>query len=456
MQHVQLLIDRAKQSQQKIEYYSQRQIDRMLQAIVWSCCQDSIAKSIAEEAVQETGMGNIAGKYLKMSVKIRAALFDILPDASVGIIESIPERNLVKIAKPVGVIAAIAPCTNCEATPVIKTINAIKGRNSVVLAPHPRAKKINFRIVQLMRQALTAIGEPADLIQTLEQPSIEDTKYLMQHSDLVLATGGAAMVKAAYTSGTPALGVGVGNAVITVDHSAEIAFAAEKIAFSKTLDMSTSCSSDNAVLAFDVIYDQLLKQLQHQGGYLVSPQQKQAIANVLWHNGTLNPKVLARPVQKLCVAAGFEVADDRKFIIVPCTEAGSSELFSGEKMAPVLALYRVSNIAAAIAMTNNIQNYQGSGHSCGIYSHNNENIQQLALQTKTSRVMVNQPQAASNSGNLWNGMRQTFSLGCGFWGGNSSNENINWRHLVNITYVSKPLKHPKKLPPDSELFKDVL
>ncbi len=311
-------------------------------------------------------------------------------------------------------------------------------------------------ICEYMREALVAYGAPADLVIAIETPSVEKTNELMKQCDRVLATGGAAMVTAAYSSGTPALGVGVGNAVITDDDSANLDEAAEKIRISKTLDLAASCSSDNSVLLFDSIYSETLAKLEAQGGYVVSAEEKVLLQNTLWEDGHLNTAIVAQSAEKIASMAKINLPAGKTFLIVPETGAGADYPFSGEKLSVVMALYRVKDIDEAIALTNQIQKYQGQGHSCGIYSNNDANILKLALATKTSRVMVNQPQAPSNSGNLWNGMRQTFSLGCGSWGGNSTNSNVTWRDLINETWVSKPLVTPKVLPSDEELFGDVI
>jgi len=450
------MIERARAAQAIIADYNQEQINELIKAMVWSCCQPGVAEDIATHTVEETQLGDYNGKYLKIFVKTRAALMDIIDDKSIGVIEEDKERNIVKIAKPVGVIGALSPSTNPEATPVIKGINAVKGRNAIIIAPHPRAKLTNKMIVDNMRTALEKMGAPADLVQSIDVPSLEKTEELMQQCDLILATGGPAMVKAAYSSGTPALGVGAGNAVITVDDSADLDEAAEKIRISKTLDLAASCSSDNSVIAFEAIHDELRDKLIAEGGHVVNAEEADKIASVLWEDGALNPKAVVLRPQVLCSMAGVDIPDDRLFLIVPETGVGHQNPFSGEKLSAIMAFYKVKDIDDAIDLTNRIQAYQGMGHSCGIYSNNDENIIALASGTKTSRVMVNQPQAPSNSGNLWNGMRQTFSLGCGTWGGNSTNENINWRHLVNITWVSKPLATPKVLPADEELFGDII
>jgi sulfoacetaldehyde dehydrogenase len=453
---VQALVERSRKAQAQIENYTQEQVDELIRAMVWAVARPGVAEKIAKFTVEESQLGNYDGKFLKISRKTRAALMDIIDDKSVGIIEEDKARNLIKIAKPVGVIGALSPSTNPEATPVIKAISAVKGRNSIIVAPHPRAKLTNKMICDLMRKAIVACGAPADLVIAIETPSVEKTNELMKQCDRVLATGGSAMVTAAYSSGTPALGVGVGNAVITVDDTANLDEAAEKIRISKTLDLAASCSSDNSVLLFDSIYSVALAKLEAQGGYLVSPEEKKRLQNTLWEDDHLNTAIVAQPAEKIAAMAEINLPAGKTFFIVPETGAGKDYPFSGEKLSVVMALYRVKDIDEAIAMTNKIQAYQGQGHSCGIYSNSDANILKLAMATKTSRVMVNQPQAPSNSGNLWNGMRQTFSLGCGSWGGNGTNNNITWRDLINETWVSKPLATAKVIPSDDALFGSVI
>ena len=456
-QEVAALIARSRAAQAEIENYTQEQVDRLIRGMVWAVAREDVAEKIAQHTVDETQLGNYDGKYLKIFRKTRATLMDIIDDKSVGVIEEDRERNIVKIAKPIGVIGALSPSTNPEATPVIKAISAVKGRNSIIICPHPRAKITNKLICDLMREALVKLGAPADLVIPIETPSVEKTNEVMKQCDRVLATGGGPMVHAAYSSGTPALGVGVGNAVITVDDTADLDDAAEKIRISKTLDLAASCSSDNSVVLLDSIYDAMLEKLVHQGGHVLNLEEKAKLQAVLWKDGILNAAIVAQPAEKIAGMAGIELPEGRRFLIIPETGWGPEFPFSGEKLTVTMTLYRARDIDHAIEITNGVQGYQGRGHSCGIYSTSDENIMKLANATYTSRVMVNQPQSASNSGNLWNGMRQTFSLGCGSWGGNSTNNNITWRDLINETWVSKPLAKTKELPSDEELFgKDVI
>ena len=450
------LVARSRAAQAQIENYTQDQVDALIRAMVWAVAKPGVAEMIAQHTVDETQLGNYDGKYLKIFRKTRATLMDIIDDKSVGVIEEDKARNIVKIAKPVGVIGALSPSTNPEATPVIKAISAVKGRNSIIVAPHPRAKLTNKLICDLMREAIVKMGAPADLVLSIDTPSVNKTNELMIQCDRVLATGGGAMVTAAYSSGTPALGVGVGNAAITVDETADLDDAAEKIRMSKTLDLAASCSSDNSVILVDAIYDAMLAKLEAKGGFVLDKDAADKFQKVLWTDGHINAKVVAQPPQFIADFAGFDIPEGTQFFIIPETGHGPDHPFSGEKMTVAMALYRAKDIDEAIKLTNDIQSYQGQGHSCGIYSQSDANIMKLANATRTSRVMVNQPQSASNSGNLWNGMRQTFSLGCGSWGGNGTNNNITWRDLINETWVSKPLATPKVLPSDDVLFGDVI
>ncbi|MBE9538569.1 MAG: aldehyde dehydrogenase family protein [Proteobacteria bacterium] len=453
---IKILTDRARVAQQLVEGYSQEQVDELITAMVWSVARSGPAEKIARLAVEETRLGNYEGKLTKMASKCRAALADIIHDKSVGVIEADDERNLIKIAKPIGVVGALTPTTHPEASPVVKAIAAVKGRNAIIIAPHPRGKKTCQLVCEYMRDALEACGAPRDLIINMEDPTLEHTGELMKQVDVVLATGGGAMVKAAYSSGTPAFGVGAGNAVIIVDETADIDDAVTKIHSSKTFDLAASCSADNTVIGVEDIYAELVEKLQAQGGYLASDTEYQMLAETLWSDGHLNPDIIAQSAQRIGELAGISIPQDKSFIMVPESGYGPEHPFSGEKLSVVMALYKVENLKAAIELTNNIQEYSGYGHSCGLFTSSDQNVLELALGTKTSRVMVNQPQASSNSGALWNGMRQTFSLGCGSWGGNVTTENITWRHLVNITWVSKPLATPKTLPSDEELFGAVM
>lgn len=448
------LMDRARKAQSIADSYSQEKVDELIKAIAWAVVKEENSKKISELAIEESKLGYYDAKYIKLQKKVRGALRDIKDVKSVGVIETDEAKGLIKIAKPVGVIGAIVPCTNPEATPVIKAMFAIKGRNAVVFSPHPRTKKTNKLIVDIMRDVLKRHGAPEDLLITVENPTLDISNEVMKQCDLVLATGGTPMVRTAYSSGKPAYGVGTGNAVVVVDETADIADAAKKIMTSKTFDYATSCSADNSVVIQEGLYDKLVEALIKEGGYLVSGEEKVKLQNTMWVDGHLNPDIIAQPAKKIAALAGIEIGDDRKFIMVPETGIGKEYPFSGEKLSVVVTLFKYGSFEEAVDRVNKITGYMGKGHSCGIHSFNEDHIMELALKTKTSRMMVRQATSAGNSGNWDNGMPFTLTLGCGTWGGNISSENVTWKHMINTTWVSSPIQ--PVIPTDEELFGEIM
>lgn len=436
------LIKKARAAQTQIAEYSQAQIDQLTTAIAWSVLGQDRAESLAHLAVDEGGFGNYRDKVTKIRNRIIGTLADIATVKTVGIVEEIPERGLIKIAKPVGIVAALIPTTGPDATPPLKTLLALKGRNAIIIAAHPRTQKTSALVVDYMREACLKVGAPADLIQLIEQPSLAKTQELMRQADLIVATGGEAMVKAAYSSGTPAYGVGVGNSVHVVDETADIEDAAKSIAAAKTFDYATSCLADNAVVANGSIYQPLLSALQAGGGYLCNAEEKTRLQKLMWpEKGAAIPSVqiIAKSAEHIAQLAGIALPDDKQFLIVEESGVGPDHPFSGEKLSVVLAFYRYEGgIAHAIAQVNAITDYQGHGHTCGIHSHSEENIMALAANTKTARVMVNQS-LNEGAGSPRNGLPYTLSLSCGTWGGNITTENVNARHFVNLSWVSRPI-----------------
>lgn len=448
------LIQRAKKAQEIAATYTQEKVDTLVKAIAWDIVKEENAKKIAALAFEESQLGNYEGKYAKLMKKVRGALRDMKDAKTVGEIERDEAKGIIKYAKPVGVIGALVPCTNPEATPVIKAMNSIKGRNAIIFAPHPRTKKTNSMIVKIMRDTLKKFDAPEDLIITIEVPSLELSGELMAQCDLVVATGGAGMVKSAYSSGTPAYGVGAGNAVVIVDETADIKDAAHKIMLSKTFDLATSCSSDNSIVVLDEIYDELLKTLQNEGGYLTNKDEKAKLEKTIWPDGHLSRAIVAQPAGKIADLAGITLPSEKSFIMVEEDGVGSDHPFSGEKMSVVLAVYKVKNFEEAVAKVNEITGYQGTGHSCGIHTTDDSRLEVLGNQVKVSRIMVRQPQCYGNSGNWDNGMPFTLTLGCGTWGGNIVSENITYKHFINTTWVSTPIK--EAIPSDEELFGDIM
>ncbi len=445
------LVTRARAAQAVAENFTQEQVDELMTAVVWDIVRDGPAQEISKLAVDESNMGNYESKYAKLMVKLKGALRDMRGEKSMGVIEVDDKKGIMKVAKPVGVVGGILPCTNPEATPVLKAIMSIKTRNAIILAPHPRTKKTNTLIVNIMRATLKQYGVPEDLVIGIEDPTLDSTTELMKQVDLVIATGGGALVKAAYSSGKPAYGVGQGNACVVVDETADLKDAANKIMRSKTFDHATSCSTENSLVVHESVYDELIKNLKAEGGYLVNAEEKAKLQQGMWVDGHLNGATIAQPVQTIATVSGLTIPEDRKFIMVEETGIGPDYPFSGEKLSMVVTIFKYGkDFQEAIDKVNAITNYHGRGHSCGIHSFNEDHILALSLQTKTSRIMVRQPQCLANSGAWTNGMPMTLSLGCGTWGGNISSDNITWRKLINVTWVSKPID--PVMPSDEELF----
>jgi sulfoacetaldehyde dehydrogenase len=398
-------------------------------------------------------MGIYKDKLVKHQKKTLGALRDLHGLKTVGLIEEDPELGLLKYAKPVGVIGALTPVTNASATLPGNCLPMLKTRNAVIFASHPRAKKTCKLNVEVMRKGLEQVGVPADLIQCIEEPSIDLTQELMREVDLVIATGGAGMVKAAYSSGKPAYGVVAGNAVTIVDETANLDAAAKKIFLGKTFDFATSCSSENSVVIQGSIFDVFIEKLKVNGGYLCSAEEKKKLQKAMWPDGKhLNKDIVAQSPEVIAKIAKFKIPENTKFIMVLGEKIGPGDLFSGEKLSIVLTVWKYSEFQDAIEYVQKITAYSGAGHSCGIHTTKEEHVRKLGEQASVSRIMVNQPQSYGNSGNYDNGMPITLTLGCGTWGNNITTENIYWKHFLNITWVSKLIA--PVIPEEDELFGD--
>jgi sulfoacetaldehyde dehydrogenase len=449
-QYAQELLQKARAAMKAIEDYDQATIDRLCQAVGWATANEKTFTRLAQMGVDESGLGDRKGRPGKR-FKITGILRDVLRQKSMGIIEEIPAKGIAKYAKPVGVIACLVPTTNPALTPPGNGIYALKCKNAIIFAPHPRSKKTSFETVSVMREALKRQGVPEDIFQCVERPSIPLSQELMAICDMTIATGGAAMVNAAYSSGKPAYGVGPGNSTMVVDDSADIEEAARNTRISKTSDFGSGCSADGNLVVADSVYDKFLTQLQSEGGYLATDEEKKMLETALWGPaGHRTIDTVAQPAVKIAKIAGFDIPDDKKFIIVKQDKIGKEHLFSSEKLCVVLAIYKYSGFGDALEMVRQIYEVGGKGHSCGIYSFNDEHIHQLALTAPVSRMMVRQPQSKANAGAFNNGMPMTSSLGCGTWGGNITSENISLKHYMNTTWVSRPIAEDRPL--DEEIF----
>ena len=449
-QCAQELLGKARRAMSAIEEYDQVRIDRLCQAVGWATANEKTFTRLAYMSVDESGLGDRQGRPNKR-FKIMGILRDALRQKSMGVIEEIPEKGIVKYAKPAGVIASLVPVTNAALTEAGNGIYALKCKDAIIFSPHPASWKTTNEMVRIMRAALKKQGAPEDLFQCIEKPSIPLAQELMAICDLTIATGGPAMVRAAYSSGKPAYGVGAGNATMVIDETANIEEAARNTRLSKTSDNGSGCSADGNLLVEVSIYDRFLEQLQKEGGYLVSEEEKQKLQSAMWDaEGHRTAPTIARPAAKMAEIAGFAIPDDKRFLIVKEEHIGKEHLFSSEKLSPVLAIFKYSGFENALAMMKQIYEVGGKGHSCGIYSFDDEHIHKLAMVAPVSRIMVRQPQSKANAGAFNNGMPMTSSMGCGFWGGNITNENISLKHYMNVTWVSRPIAEDR--PSEAELF----
>ena len=441
---------RARKALAIIETYDQAKVDRLCQAVAWAVANKRTFTRLVAEGIAESGLGDAESRMGKR-MKIRGVLRDALRQKSVGVIEEIPEKGIVKYGKPVGVIACIVPTTNPDLTPAGNAIYAIKARDVVIFSPHPRSKKTSYETVRLMREALEREGAPADILQCLTRVNIPMSQALMARADLIIATGGQPMVRAAYSSGTPAYGVGAGNSTMIIDETANIEEAARNSRLSKTSDFGSGCSADGNLIIESSIFDRMLAQLVKEGGHLASDHEKALLKKAMWDDEAhRTPNTVAIAPQQLAKIAGFSIPADRKFLIVHGDGIGRQHLYSGEKLTTLLAVYKYTGFDQALSMMKAVYEVGGKGHSCGIYSFDQRHIDALARAAPVSRIMVRQPQSKANAGAFNNGMPMTSSLGCGTWGGNIVSENVHLKHYLNTTWVSVPIKEDK--PSDEELF----
>ena len=446
------LMTHARAAMHAISNCPQERIDELVTAIAWSLYKPENARRIAELAVQDTGIGNVEDKVTKNQRKTFGTLRDLMRVKTVGIIENSPERGLVKYAKPVGVVAAITPSTNPSATPVNKSMMALKGGNAIILAPSPAGWKTTSTTVDLMRSALDKVGAPTDLVQVLPAPvSRNMTKLLLEAADLVVATGSARNVQSAYTSGTPSIGVGSGNVPVIIDETANLPDAVQKIKASKTFDNATSCSSENSLVILDSIYEAAIDALVEAGAYRVPPDRKAAVRQTLWHEGKLSRDLIARDPDVLARGLGLgSQAEQSSFFLIEEDAFDPDSPFADEKLSLLLTVYKARDFDHAVKLVTNILQINGRGHSCGIHTSVQERAARLAQEMEVVRVLVNQAHTFGNGGSFNNAMPFTLSMGCGTWGGNSISENLNYRHFINTTHLVTTIQEDR--PEEQDLF----
>jgi sulfoacetaldehyde dehydrogenase len=441
------LVARARAAQRVFEFAGQDVLD----TAAWAIMEPVRNRRLAELAVHDTGLGNADDKFRKNYRKTLGLLRDLHGQKTSGVIAHDTATGIVEIARAVGVVAAITPSTNPAATPVNKIVNALKCGNAVIVAPSPKGYTSCALLIEFIHAQFAKAGLAADLVQMLPAPiSKAATAELMRQADLVVATGSQANVRMAYASGTPAFGVGAGNVASIVTASADLHDAAHKIASSKTFDNATSCSSENSLVIEDAVYPPMLRELAACGGVLLDRAQKARLQAAMWMNGKLSEQCTARSAAWIARAAGLDeiAACEPTFLMVEETGFGADYPFSGEKLAPVLTVYRADSFDAASDIVRSIYAYMGAGHSVGLHSTDPEQAVLLGSTLPVARVIVNQAHCFATGGNFDNGLPFSLSMGCGTWGRNNFSGNLNFRQYLNITRVAYPIEERVPEPDD--------
>lgn len=446
------LIEKARAAQRVMEGYSQEQVDALVRAIARVVFDN--AESLARDAVDETRMGRYEDKVKKNRGKARILWQDLKGKKSVGILRELPEEGLIEVAKPMGVVGAVTPTTNPIVTPMCNAMFALKGRNAILICPHPRAKACSARTVSLMRQAIAALGAPEDLIQVVENPSIEASALVMKSCDVCISTGGMAMVRAAYSSGKPAFGVGAGNVQTILGEDADLARAAAMVVEGRAFDNGIICSAEQTAIVPARRLSQAVSAFGQAGAHYVSDAAQAAnIRETLFPGGVMDKDCVGQSAVFIAAKAGVPVPENTRALLVKAIGSGHKDPLSGEKMAPVLALYAYDTWEEAIRIAQENLEVTGKGHSVCLHTHNQENIRYAALRLPVSRLLLNQVCATSNGGSFFNGLAATTTLGCGSWGNNSISENLSWKHLINISRVAD-IKPGSSVPDDAQIWGD--
>jgi len=435
------LVRKAREAMEVFRPYSQEQVDEVVQAAAWAIYKPGNAEALATLAVKDTGLGKFEDKVVKNRRKTLGTLRDLMGVKSVGVIHVDTGKGITEIAKTVGVVVAVVPSTNPSATPANIIMMALKGRNAIIVAPSPKGATTAQLYLEYLHRELDKIGAPRDLVQCLPTHVNKAlTAELMRQSDFITVTGSASNVRLGQTIGKPNACVSAGNVVTVVDSTANLQESAEKIASSKTFDYATSCSSDNAVVIEEQVYDQMIAELKLTGGYFCNAEERMLLEKAMWtEQGKRKPETTAKSAKVIASVAGLSNsgASNAHFFMVEGKEIGDSDLFSKEKLAVILTVYKAKDFDQALSITKRILAYQGRGHSCGLHTTDESHIEKIGLEMDVCRLLINQVQVFGNGGNFNNGLNFTLSMGGGSWAGNNIGENLSYRHFLNITKVSR-------------------
>ena len=445
------LVARSREAGKVLEDYTQEQVDEIVKALARTIFDH--AEPLAKMAAEETRMGVYEDKIKKNQGKARIIWNSLRGKKSVGIIEECPEQGIVKVAKPMGVVCAVMPCTNPIVTPMSNAMFAIKCRDTIIVAPHPRSKQCTLEVKRLFDIEFERLGVPKDVFLVTEEPSIDRTKLLMQTCDVVIATGGMGMVKSAYSSGKPSYGVGAGNVQGLYDDDIDVKTASAKAIASRIFDNGIICSGDQTIIAPKSIYKDLIAAFVAQGAFYVDdPEQVKKATDALFPNGVMNKALVGQSVAKVADAMGLAIPAGTKLIILKADGCGKGHLLSKEKMCPVMSAYEFDTWEEGVAIAKANLLVEGAGHSVSIQSNNKEHITYAGLHLPVSRVLVNQICATMNGGAFTNALSPTTTLGCGSWGNNSVSENLTYYHLMNVSRIAYEMKDWKQ-PSDEEIWK---
>ena len=435
--YIEALVARVRKAQEKFAEYSQEQVDHIFRRVALKL--SSLRIPLAQMAVNETGMGVVEDKVIKNHFASEYIYNKYKNTKTCGILEEDNANGMIKIAEPVGVIAGVIPTTNPTSTTIFKTLIALKTRNGIIFSPHPRAKNCTVETAKIMLEEAVKAGAPEDIIGFIEEPSLLKTQYLMQCADLILATGGPGMVKSAYSSGTPALGVGAGNTPALIDETADIEMAVSSVLMSKTFDNGMICASEQSVVIVKDIYDAVKAEFVKRGAYILNSKEKEKLAKVIMVDGHLNAQIVGQPAYKIAEMAGIKVDENVKALIAECSKVGTEEEFSAEKLSPVLAMYKTDDFNTGTELAKSLVSFGGRGHTSVLYTNpmNSDRIKHYGHVMITGRVLVNCPASQGAIGDVYNfRLEPSLTLGCGSWGGNSVSENVGVKHLMNIKSVA--------------------
>lgn len=432
-------IERVRKAQKIFSTYTQEQVDKIFRASALAVNKERIP--LAKLAVEETGMGVIEDKVIKNHYASEYIYNKYRDAKTCGVIEDNKDYGTKRIAEPIGVVAAVIPTTNPTSTAIFKTLLALKTRNGIIISPHPRAKKSTIEAAKLVLEAAVKAGAPEDIISWIDVPSLEMTNLLMREADIILATGGPGMVRSAYSSGKPAIGVGAGNTPAIIDDSADIVLAVNSIVHSKTFDNGMICASEQSVVVLDGVYDKVKAEFSARGCYFLNDDEKDKVRKTILINGSLNAKIVGQSAYRIAELAGVTVPDGTKILIGEVESTDLSEEFAHEKLSPVLAMYRASDIGDAFSKAERLIEDGGYGHTSSIYldiKTQQDKLKEFQSRMKTCRILVNTPSSQGGIGDLYNfNLAPSLTLGCGSWGGNSISENVGVKHLLNIKTVAE-------------------